>query len=271
MLRKILLLLFVLGCWPLLAQANDRDLFARALNLSQQGQWQQAADLFAQIASRNPQWPEPKNNLAVSLMQLGKIEQAQQALDAAVTSQPGYRTAHLNRQRIYDYFAAQAYDKAVGQKNNLRPPQLELLTSLDAPLPVAAPVVATAPATPAKSASNVILNDIRQQLQQWAQAWSAGDVKTYLASYSQNFRPEDGKAFAQWADARRLRLQTAGKVNVETSELRVYIDSEQQQVLAEFVQQYRAASYQDRVVKQLLLVQEAGRWLIMSERVIAKL
>jgi hypothetical protein len=271
--RYIFCLLMWWMCVPAVVQADDRDLFSRALELSQQGQWQQAADLFSQISSRNPQWPEPKNNLAVCLLQQGKIPQAQQALDAAVTSQPGFRVAHLNRQRMYDYLAAQAYDKAVGQKNAPRLPQLDLLTNLSVPAVNVAPVTPAASApvpAPAKSPANVILNDIRQQIQVWSQAWASGDVKNYLASYSTAFKSEDGKSFEQWAPARRLRLQTAGKVSVETGDMRFYTDSDQQQVIAEFVQLYRANAYQDKVLKQLLLVQENGRWLIAAERVIAK-
>jgi len=263
--------------------ADDRDVFNRALNLSKQGQWQQAADLYAQLASRNPQWPEPKNNLAVSLINLGKINEAQKALDAAVVSRSSFSVAQINRQRLYDYLAAQAYSKALSQKSLATPPVLDLINTLD--LPAAVPVVQTppvvvAPITPAVIAQPVANNKatspdtvltIEALVNNWAQAWSAGSVKNYLMAYSPRFKPDEGKTFEQWADSRRLRLQTASNTKVDVQDLHVYIDMSQQQAVVEFIQGYTSTTYSDRTVKQLVLTLEGTSWRILAERVIAQM
>ena len=257
--------------------ADDREVFNRALSLSKQGQWQQAADLFAQVASRNPQWPEPKNNLAVSLLNLGKVAEAQQALDAAVVSRSSFSVAQNNRQRLYDYLAAQAYSKALSQKSLATPPALELINALD--LPAAVPVVAMAqpavaepsPVVKNTAAATTRAIGIEAFVNNWALAWSNADVKNYLAAYSGRFKPDDGKSFEQWAETRRLRLKTASNTKVDVQDLHIYVDSSQQQAVVEFIQSYTSSTYRDRTVKQLLLAIEGNNWRILAERVIAQM
>ncbi|HEX5637682.1 MAG TPA: tetratricopeptide repeat protein, partial [Gammaproteobacteria bacterium] len=263
--------------------ADDREVFNRALNLSKQGQWQQAADLYAQLASRNPQWPEPKNNLAVSLINLGKITEAQQALDAAVVSRNSFSVAQTNRQRLYDYLAAQAYSKALSQKSVVPPPTLDLISTLDLPAAIpavqtppvvvaqATPAVTTPPAAIHKAVSPDTVITIETFVNNWAQAWSAGSVKNYLMAYSQRFKPDEGKTFEQWADSRRLRLQTASKTQVDVQDLHVYIDMSQKQAVVEFIQGYTSTTYSDRTVKQLVLTLEGTTWRILAERVITQM
>jgi tetratricopeptide (TPR) repeat protein len=257
--------------------ADDRDVFNRALNLSKQGQWQQAADLYAQVASRNPQWPEPKNNLAVSLINLGKISEAQQALDAAVVSRSSFSVAQNNRQRLYDYLAAQAYSRALSQKSLATPPVLDLISVLDLPAiqSVVAPVV-TAPvvavATPGSGAGNpAVIAAVESRVSNWAQAWSAANIKDYLDAYSSRFKPDDGKSFVEWENSRRVRLQTAGTTQVTVQNLHIYIDTAQQQAVVEFLQSYTSNTYSDRTVKQLLLTLEGNNWRILAERVITQM
>ena len=273
----LLCVLFVLS--PALL-ADDREVFNRALSLGKQGQWQQAADLYTQLAARNPQWPEPKNNLAVSLIQLGKITEAQQALDAAVVSRNSFSVAQNNRQKLYDYLAAQAYSKALSQKNTTTPLVLDVIYTLDLP----AAVVASQPTVPQpvvsmagnkipdnKIASNDNTRIIESLINNWALAWSQGAVKNYLDVYSANFKPDDGKTLEQWIESRRLRLQISSNTEVSAQALRVYFDINQQQAVAEFIQSYTSSTYSDRTVKQLVLTMEASGWRILAERVINQL
>lgn len=256
---------------------DDHRLFAQAVQLGEKGQWQQASEMFSAIASRHPEWPEPKNNLAVAMLKLGKLNEAQQALEAAVTSQPSFRTAQANRKRLYDYLAAQAYERAIGNTENPPPPHLDLLDRVAQPVakaePVKPPVTLPAPVTPAAGPSETaIAEDIRKRLQVWSRAWSIGDVETYLASYSSHFDPEeDGTDYNQWRNVRRARLTLANNTQVVLQDIRVYLDADRRQAIAEFVQNYRSDRYQDKVVKQLLMANEKDHWLILSERVIEKL
>ena len=105
---------------------NDLGLFKQGVQLSTDGEWSNAERIFRGIAERNPSWPEPKNNLAVALYKTGKLEQSHQAFEDAVTSLPSFKTAQINRQRLYDYSATLAYNKAVGNNNKPGMPTLEL-------------------------------------------------------------------------------------------------------------------------------------------------
>ena len=264
------------------AMADDRELFDHAVRLSQQGDWSQAADLFSDIAERHPAWPEPKNNLAVAMLKMGKLDQAQQALEEAVGSQHSFRTAQDNRKRLYDHLAALAYDRAVGKSEQTEMPQLELLTSLAlpetgtaVPAPTAAPVAEpvsnkVSEADAAGSMQQVQI--IRQHLLDWSRAWSAADVDAYLSAYSRRFQPADpGKDYNQWSNIRRARLQLANNTLVQLDKISVYLAPDNKQALAQFVQSYKSDRYQDRVLKQIQLANENGQWLILSERTIEQL
>ena len=272
-------LTIVVLCRPGLLNAEEGDdvaLFGQAVQLSEQGQWQQAARLFRDIAQRHPQWPEPKNNLAVVMSRLGQLKEAQQALEAAVSSQPSFKTAQQNRQQLYDYLAAVAYEKAIGNTQPPSVPQLSLLTKLQQPpKPEARPVPAPAPMTPPAAASDTLTSiqeDISKRLQIWSRAWSIGDVETYLQAYSSRFKPDEpGTDYNQWRNIRRARLTLADNTQVVLQDIHIYLDADRQQAIAEFVQNYRSDRYQDQVIKQLLLAHENNRWLILSERVIEKL
>lgn len=252
---------------PKASNGNDRQLFSQALGLSSKGQWSEAASLFQKIAQQNPAWPEPKNNLAVALLHMGKLEQAQQALDDAVSSQDSFKTAHANRKRLYDYLAAIAYEKAMGTSNGTQLPRLDLLTQITEAEPVVIESANVVMSPPAQNESQV--NVIKQALMTWSSAWSVSDINAYLAAYSTDFRPsEPATDYTQWQNSRRARLAQANNTRVKLENIRVYLDIELQQALAEFVQHYQSANYQDKVLKQLYLKRQQDKWLIVEERVI---
>jgi len=239
--------------------------FQQALSLSKQGEWQQAADLFQQVAKEQPDWPEPKNNLAVALLKLGQAEQARQSLELAVTSQSSFKVAQDNRQKLYDHLAAKAYEKALGNNGDLQPPELQLIDSIQqASVPVAQAVVVTQ----AADADAII----RQQLDRWSGAWSGADTESYLACYSPQFKSFDQKIdFQQWRYQRRIRLKSSKNVAISLDAIKVFLNQQGNTALVEFVQYYRSANYNDKVIKQLLLIHENNQWLITSERVIKAL
>jgi tetratricopeptide (TPR) repeat protein len=262
------------------AGGDDRSLFDHAVQLSQQGEWSEAANLFRGIADRNPAWPEPKNNLAVAMLQMGQLDKAQQALEDAVSSLPSFRTAQDNRRRLYDYLAAQAYDRALGKNAGSELPKLALLTRIDVPTvageqsPTASETTTSPAVTPVAQSTtgNAVSVSIRQQLLGWSRAWSNANVEAYLANYSTGFKPQDAtKDYTQWINIRRARLQLASNTQVTLHDIRVYVDEKNKQAIAEFVQIYRSDRYRDKVKKQLLMAYENQRWLILSERVIEQI
>ena len=263
-------LLFLVFSSAVVHAIDDKALFDKAVKLTTQGNWSQAANIFREIAQRNPTWPEPKNNLAVAMLHMGKIEQAQQALEEAVTSQPSFKTAQNNRKRLYEHLAAAAYDKAIGNSNKSRLPVLDLLTVLEQPTVVAEETAEAI--THTDNGSGDLVNTIKQRLIGWARAWSVADIDQYFASYSTQFKPNDPrKDYNQWRNIRRARLKLSKNTEVTLHDIKIYLDQDNHQALAEFTQHYRSANYSDTVIKQLHMAFENEQWLILSERVIQQL
>lgn len=251
---------------------DDYALFRQAVALSNQGMWQDAAKLFKDISSRNPGWPEPKNNLAIAQVKMGQLQQAQATIEEAVTSQPSFKIAHSNRKSLYDHSAAMAYYKAMGNsKKKPKLPKLVMLTEVKEVTKVPEQPVVHKTENQTNNRQE-ITNQIQNTVLNWSEAWSNSDIEQYLAAYSTDFTPSDAKKdYTQWRDLRRAKFQFTKGISVKLDDLKVYLDDNNQHALAEFVQLYKSAKYQDKVVKQLHLINENKRWLILSERVLTQL
>ena len=256
-----------------------RVLFEQAVSLSAQGDWLGAEKLFKQISLDHPSWPESKNNLAIALFNLGKVKQAQQALEDAVTSLPSFRVAQENRKRLYDHSAAMAYHKAIGSNEKPALPQLQLLNEVNVLQPEELPLeeqdlaesaeAAKIDGTEAKKRTSDV---VEEAVMLWSKSWSDIDIDQYLSAYSTQFKPSDSaKDYNQWRNIRRAKFRLTGDIRIETQDVKVYLSSNEIQAVVEFIQHYQSNKYQDKVIKQLRLVLENDHWLIQSERVLQQL
>ncbi len=109
---------------------SDIKLFAQAVEYSQNKNWSKAEPIYRQLIARNKQWPEPGNNLAILLLQTGRISEAQKVFEQALNSIPGYKTTLHNRTQLYQYLASQAYDKALGLHKPKNIPALEIIQTI---------------------------------------------------------------------------------------------------------------------------------------------
>lgn len=276
--------------------AADETLFARAVSLSEKQQWAEAESIYRDLLESRPQWPEPKNNLAIVLLKTGRLEQAKQMLEQAVVSSPSYRVAQNNRSQLYNYLATQAYHKALGEHSELELPTLDLIGQIhqnvklvekpvqvvvekrvEVPVEVIVekPVIDRSEFTRTEQVDvsaerdQQIRQQIQQQLTRWSQAWSAGDYETYIQAYSSEFDPGDPTtSLAEWKNIRHAKLKYARDTRVTLDKLRVFVEASAQYALVEFVQAYRSASYSDTVLKQLYMTKNENNWRILSERVI---
>jgi len=255
---------------------SARALFDQAVSMSVNGDWLAAEKLFRQVSLIHPEWPEPKNNLAIVLLKLDKVEQAQQAIESAVISLPSFKVAQENRKQLYDHAAAVAYYKAVGDSRKPAFPQLQLLHEIDAPVlkkPEHIEAVEPENRKIRDSESEQKISDaIEKTVMLWSKSWSELNIDQYLSSYSTQFRPSGSEqSYTQWSNIRRTKFRLTGNIQVELQDMKVYVRNNETQALAEFIQNYKSNKYQDRVIKQLLLVLENDRWLIQSERVLQQL
>ena len=114
----------------------DKELFAKAVKLSGQGLWLKAEPVYRDLIKRNKDWPEPKNNLAIVLLKTDRMDEAKLMFEQAVTSSPSFRIAQKNRSQLYNYLAAQAYEKALGSKPSLVVPEMTLIKTVELPVKI---------------------------------------------------------------------------------------------------------------------------------------
>ena len=275
--------------------------FLRGLVLTRLKRTEDTIKALADITRDYPQLPEPYNNLAVLYAQQGDYEKARDALEAALATHPSYATAHENLGDIYAALAGAAYNRALALdegnqtvKNKLSfvnslspkdgrpvpPPAVAstpssssaaaALPSPVAPTAAATPATALAPAIPPPSAEGAgeSVDDatsalVNAALGAWADAWSARDVDAYLATYSNDFRPEGGLSRQTWAAQRRDRITRPAriKVSVVSAKLAALGDG---RVRVNFRQEYESDSFADQVSKVIELRNENG-WKIVRE------
>lgn len=251
--------------------ADDKVLFDQAVLMSKDGDWINAEKIFRDVAQRNPGWPEPKNNRAIALYNMGKLEQARQALDEAVTSLPSFKVAQENRQHLYDYAATIAYYKVVSIQEEPESPKLVLLTDVSS---VSNSKNQHTQAMPVRQPGPIdeIEQEVRIAVLDWARAWSAADVKSYFDSYSTSFQPSvENQSYNYWRNERTVKLKFGNIEKVSVNAIDVFLDTAKQSAVAQFEQGFWSKTYKDKVIKQLQLVYENNRWLIRSEIELKKL
>lgn len=96
--------------------AHPEDTQARFLKgviLTEQGNTDDAIQVFSALTREYPELPEPYNNLAVLYASRGDYRSAHDALNMAVRVKPDYATAYENLGDVHVLLAGQAYEKAV--------------------------------------------------------------------------------------------------------------------------------------------------------------
>lgn len=87
--------------------------FMKGLILTEQNKSAEAIKTFTALTKDFPGLPEPYNNLAVLYAAQGKYDEAKNALQMAIRTNPSYATAQENLGDIYAKMASAAYDKAL--------------------------------------------------------------------------------------------------------------------------------------------------------------
>jgi len=291
---SLLTVLFLMPCTvqaiaelaPDTVSVEDQDmlLFAQAHELSVQQQWPAAESIYRDLLKRNKEWPEPKNNLAILLLNTNRIDEARKMLEEAVVSSPSYRIAQKNRSQLYDFLAAQAYGKALGSVQALALPEMDLIEHISQPVKIVEKVIEKkvevvvekkvfVKSDPLQEAPNVaVIKSIKNQLLNWSRAWSEGNFENYIQNYSDQFVPIDERvALPEWKKGRMAKLRRGVNIQVTLDHLKIFIDDSTNSALVEFVQHYTSPTYSDRVLKQLYMQQNQENWQILSERVIKTL
>jgi len=116
----------------LLAQPRDPQArFLKGVLLTDQKQPAEATKVFQALTQDYPELPEPWNNLAVLYAAQGEYDKARTALEVAISTHPGYSTAHENLGDIYAQMAGRSYDRALQLDKNNTTARAKLATVKD--------------------------------------------------------------------------------------------------------------------------------------------
>lgn len=286
----------------LINRPKDAQLrFLKGLILTEQSKQTDAIAVFSKLTDDYPELPEPYNNLAVLYASTGQYDKARAALEMAIRTNPTYGTAHENLGDVYAKLASQAYDKAlqldsansgaklkltmvknlIGNSTGGTNPKTTLPTNISKenvvvvaptkPLQVSTkkpePEPAKAePKLPTKSvaASNTDDQDILNSVETWAKAWSNKETTKYLAHYAKDFQTPKGESRKSWADERRSRIESKGRISVKVETPKVTIQGHTATV--KFRQIYTSDRLTANSRKSLEMIKQDGKWLIKQER-----
>lgn len=261
-------------------------LFLQAVTLTRLERNKEAIASYKKLIDAYPTLPEPRNNLAVLYARQGELQNAEQALQSALNTDPAYAAAHSNLSDLYKTLASIAYNKALNLDNGKQPAattnRLRLIDELRSYKPAPADTKGTTtvvkpakPAPPAEPAPQrpastteietpVVLTNIEGSVRAWADAWSQQDVEGYLNSYSSAFIPPGNLSRTAWNEQRRERLKNPGFIKVEIEQLEIQPLSNQIASVT-FKQRYQSDRFSETTRKLLLLRLDEGAWQIVQE------
>lgn len=254
--------------------------FLKGLALAELNRTQDAIKVFNDLTVDYPELPEPYNNLAVLYASQGQYEQAKNALEKAIRTNPTYATAHENLGDIYAKMASQAYDKALQLDKSNASAQTKLALVRDIFTPTGLEKVKAAKTVPIRTASAApdvpavtapvqtsqapaSASPVEKAIRDWASAWSKQDVPGYLSFYSSDFAPPAGMSRSDWENQRKQRLTAPAYIRVDVSDFN--LQQQGKQVVARFREHYESNILNVRVAKTLVFEEQAGSWKIVSE------
>lgn len=106
------------------------------------------------------------------------------------------------------------------------------------------------------------INAVRAIISDWADSWQEKNIERYMSYYSRTFR-SGGLDYSGWQDKKARHFTKPGKLSLKVSDLGIVIEGNH--ASASFIQYYRDANYSDVGEKTINLVQDNGKWQIISE------
>jgi hypothetical protein len=106
------------------------------------------------------------------------------------------------------------------------------------------------------------IDAVRAQVFAWSEAWQKRDIDTYMSFYSPRFQSK-GLNFERWREKKAAVFQQGSSIQVEISDLWVFIEEEQ--AVVSFIQRYSHSMVTDIGEKALIMVDNGFKWQIVSE------
>ncbi|MFP4610561.1 MAG: tetratricopeptide repeat protein [Thiohalophilus sp.] len=231
--------LVIIDRQPEQTSADANWLFLRARTLAALDKPAAAEQAYRRLLEQQPQMIEAYNNLAALLILQGRLDDASQLLEQALTeTDPAYATVYRNLQTVNEEISRHSYAKAL---------------RMDVPSqPVALKVIEPDTAT------------LKEAVRNWARAWSDQDVAEYLAFYASDFEPGDGLSRQAWERQNRLRPGRPQWIRIELDKLTI-VEQSSRLAVVEVTLGYESDSNSDVARKQLVLSRDTAGWRIVRE------
>lgn len=110
-----------------------------------------------------------------------------------------------------------------------------------------------------------IFDSIDTVINGWVAAWQEGRFEDYLATYHSDFVPYYQDSYELWLEQRRSRIQGVTGISLSFDRFE-FIDVSETEATVEFWLEYTRGNYADDTHKQLQLILDGDRWLILVER-----
>ncbi|HEA26435.1 MAG TPA: hypothetical protein ENH92_04870 [Ectothiorhodospiraceae bacterium] len=265
--------------------------FYRATSLAGIAKNGEAIEAFERLIALQPQYPEFYNNLAMLLVEEGKLLEAQQALELGLRSNKSYAMLYNNLTVVFETMARRSYAKALQIKEEQSPVLTSLVTLESFVPPVAEKPVILIAATNSNSDNGVspssaklpppqavieveneiiptLHRQIEARLYRWIDSWQNHDIAGYIDSYSPNFKSRAYRSHETWLKARADRIGKSTKIDIAIEAIKIATLSSNR-IQADFMMDYRSDRYSDRSKKRLIFKQIEGRWRIVRELTLA--
>jgi TRAP-type C4-dicarboxylate transport system permease large subunit len=196
---------------------------------------------------------------AMRFMPAGQLAEASAALEAAGQAQ---QAAPADAQAVAEQPAVQAAASVPADASGQSAADKAIAAAMEmAAPPVAAPTAQTFAAVAGGGDANAA---VESAVNAWVAAWTSKNVDGYLAAYSDNFKPQDGRSRAAWAADRRSKID--GKANISVAVEGVSVTVKGDTATVKFKQVYKSDKFNDVTNKSLTLKNEGGQWKITAEK-----
>lgn len=246
-----LLLFLATGAARSESAVSEEDLMRSARSAISGGQLDQAQRILQQmidspVASVSAR-VSALNLVAGTMARQGRLEEARRALEQALALDGDYDLASENLGDVLVALAVRAYAKAERTRASPR---------LGGKLAAARGMLAT-------EASE---KSLLAAVEQWRAAWQARNVEAYLAAYSSDFRPQEGRSIEQWRQQRTRRLAAAKSVRITLEAPILEQTSTGDRASASFTEHLVADNYRHSRRKTLDFVLTPAGWRIVREK-----
>jgi murein L,D-transpeptidase YafK len=147
------------------------------------------------------------------------------------------------------------------------PEERPVIAVVRKPAPPASPSPAPASeeraAAPVRRAPSTASAEIKEFVESWRKAWEKKDLKTYISCYDANFSSR-GMNLKEWRTHREGLNEQHQTLSIEIKDLKIR-ETRGDHATVTFIQDYRADSYRDIGVKNILLTKRGSHWKIKKE------